>query len=50
MKTKTCPICDWEIKDDGIEVVVAAERIVVCCEDCADKAKRCARDEAKAAR
>jgi ribosome-binding protein aMBF1 (putative translation factor) len=39
MKTKKCPVCDWEIKDGGIKVKVAGKEIVVCCDDCAKKAK-----------
>jgi ribosome-binding protein aMBF1 (putative translation factor) len=38
-KTKTCPVCDWEIKDDGIKVKVAGQEITVCCDDCAKKAQ-----------
>ena len=39
MKTKKCPVCDWEIKDGGIKVKVAGKEITVCCDDCAKKAK-----------
>jgi len=39
MKTKKCPVCDWEIKDDGIKVKVGGKEITVCCDDCAKKAK-----------
>jgi hypothetical protein len=39
MKTKKCPVCDWDIKDDGIKVKVGGKEIVVCCDDCAKKAK-----------
>jgi ribosome-binding protein aMBF1 (putative translation factor) len=39
MKTKKCPVCDWDIKDDGIKVKVGGQEIVVCCDDCAKKAK-----------
>lgn len=39
MKTNTCPVCDWEIKDGGIKVKVGDREIAVCCEDCARKAK-----------
>ena len=39
MKTKTCPVCDWEIKDGGIKVKVGDKEIVVCCDDCAKQAK-----------
>ena len=37
MKTKKCPVCDWDIKDDGIKVKVGGKEIVVCCDDCARK-------------
>jgi hypothetical protein len=39
MKTKKCPVCDWEIKDGGIRVQVGCKEISVCCDDCAKKAK-----------
>ena len=39
MRTKKCPVCDWEIKDGGIKVKVAGKEITVCCDDCAQKAK-----------
>jgi ribosome-binding protein aMBF1 (putative translation factor) len=39
MATKKCPVCDWEIKDAGIEVKVAGKQMTVCCDDCAKKAK-----------
>ena len=39
MKTMTCPVCDWEIKDGGIAVEVDGRSITVCCDDCAKKAQ-----------
>ena len=39
MAAKTCPVCDWEIKDGGITVKVGEKEVVVCCDDCAEKAK-----------
>lgn len=39
MATSKCPVCDWEIKDGGIKVKVGGKEIVVCCDDCAAKAK-----------
>lgn len=39
MKTTKCPVCDWEIKDGGIKVMVRGKEITVCCDDCAKKAK-----------
>jgi ribosome-binding protein aMBF1 (putative translation factor) len=50
MKSKTCPICDWEITDAGIKVVVEGKEIVVCCEDCAQKAKERAQSSTSKAR
>ena len=40
MKTKKCPVCDWEIKDGG-KTVKLDDRVfvVVCCDDCAEKVK-----------
>ena len=35
MKTKKCPVCDWEITDGGIKVKVGGKEITVCCDDCA---------------
>jgi len=40
MTTKKCPVCDWEIKDGGIKVKVAGKEITVCCDECAEKAKK----------
>ena len=40
MNTSKCPVCDWEIKDGGINVSVAGKQITVCCDDCAQKAKQ----------
>ena len=37
---KKCPVCDWEIKDGGVVVVVGGQRVTVCCEECAEKAKK----------
>jgi ribosome-binding protein aMBF1 (putative translation factor) len=39
MKAEKCPVCDWEIKDGGIRVVVGGKEITICCDDCAQKAK-----------
>jgi hypothetical protein len=39
MKTKKCPVCDWDVKDEGIKVRVGGKEIVVCCDGCAKKAK-----------
>jgi len=37
MATKKCPVCTWEIKDEGKTVEVDGEKITVCCDDCADQ-------------
>jgi hypothetical protein len=34
---RKCPVCDWEIKDQGIKVKAGEKEVVVCCEECADK-------------
>ena len=39
MKSKKCPVCDWEIKDGGKTVKVENASVVVCCDDCAEKVK-----------
>jgi RNase P subunit RPR2 len=36
----TCPVCDDPIKDIRIEVTVGDKTIVVCCEECAETARR----------
>lgn len=35
MNARKCPVCDWEIKDAGIEVGAGGKKLLVCCEDCA---------------
>lgn len=39
-KAAKCSVCDWDINDDGIKVQVGGKEIVVCCEECAEKAKQ----------
>jgi ribosome-binding protein aMBF1 (putative translation factor) len=39
MKVRKCPVCDWEIKDAGVQVKVGGQELTVCCDDCAKKAK-----------
>jgi hypothetical protein len=34
-----CPVCRWEIKDDGKQVKVNGRIVLVCCDDCAKKVK-----------
>jgi ribosome-binding protein aMBF1 (putative translation factor) len=40
MSKKKCPVCDWEIQDQGIQVQLTNQQITVCCEECAEKAKQ----------
>ncbi len=37
---KKCPVCDWEIQDGGVAVTVGGKRVIVCCAECAEKAKK----------
>jgi len=39
MPMTKCPVCDWEITDGGIKVEVGGKPVVVCCDECAAKAK-----------
>jgi len=39
MKTKQCPVCNWEIKDEGIKVQAGDREVTVCCDDCGEKVK-----------
>jgi hypothetical protein len=39
METKTCPVCEWEIKDAGITIKAGGGEITICCDDCARKVK-----------
>ena len=39
MKVERCPVCDWEIKDGGVIATVGDKKIVVCCDECAEKTK-----------
>ena len=50
MKSKKCFVCDWEIKDDGIRVTVGGKEIIVCCDECAEKARQNADKRAAQAR
>ena len=38
-KNPKCPVCDWEIKDGGIQVAIGGKTVTVCCDDCAAKWK-----------
>ena len=35
-----CPVCDWEIKDKGVEVKVEGRSVRVCCDECAEKVRK----------
>ncbi len=35
-----CPVCKWEIKDDGLAVRIDGKDIMVCCQECADKLRK----------
>ncbi len=50
MKTKKCPVCDWDIKDAGIKVKIGGKEITVCCDDCAKKAVKDAAGAGKPAK
>ncbi len=40
MKTKKCPVCDWELKNAGKTVKLKnGAAVVVCCDDCAEKVR-----------
>ena len=39
MKSKKCPVCDWDIQGGGIKIKVGGKEITVCCDDCAKKAE-----------
>ena len=38
--TPKCPVCDWEIKDQGQEVKVQDRTVLVCCEECAREVRK----------
>ncbi len=38
-KTAKCPVCQWEIKDNGQEIKAGGKIVIVCCDDCAKKVK-----------
>jgi hypothetical protein len=50
VKTKKCPVCEWDIKDGGIKVKVGGKEITVCCDECAEKVKKSPAKFAGAAR
>jgi hypothetical protein len=44
MTIQKCPVCDWDMKDGGIKVLIAGKVLTVCCDECAEKAKAAAKD------
>jgi ribosome-binding protein aMBF1 (putative translation factor) len=39
-RTKTtCPVCGWEISEDGHKVTIDKRIVLVCCDDCLKKVK-----------
>lgn len=34
---KKCPVCAWDIKDQGVAVKVGKKTVYACCADCAKK-------------
>ncbi len=40
MATKKCPVCGWDIKDQGHAVKVKEKTVVVCCEDCVKEVEK----------
>ena len=39
MKAK-CPVCDYDLPDKPIEVKVGSKIVKVCCQECAEAAKK----------
>lgn len=35
-----CPVCDWEIDGKGIQVKTDKGTVTVCCDECAEKARK----------
>jgi hypothetical protein len=35
VQTPKCPVCGWDIKDQGQEVKVQDRTVRVCCDECA---------------
>jgi hypothetical protein len=40
MMHANCPVCDDPIRETRIEVTIGDKTIVVCCEECAETARR----------
>jgi len=39
MPPKKCPVCEWEIKDNGEQIKVDGKIVLVCCDECARKVR-----------
>jgi ribosome-binding protein aMBF1 (putative translation factor) len=39
MKTRKCPVCDWEIEGNGKTVKLEGTNVLVCCDECAEKVR-----------
>jgi hypothetical protein len=39
MENAKCPVCGWEIKENGLEVKVKDKTFIVCCDECAQELK-----------
>jgi len=37
---KTCPVCSWEINDEGKTAKIDGRLVIVCCDDCLAKVKK----------
>jgi ribosome-binding protein aMBF1 (putative translation factor) len=37
MATEKCPVCNWDLSGDVVEVAVNGRTVRVCCNDCARK-------------
>lgn len=37
MDKQKCPVCDWDIDDNGRDVKVRDKTVTVCCEECEKK-------------
>ena len=37
---KKCPVCDYDIKDAGVQVQIDGKPVTVCCKECADELRK----------
>ncbi len=40
MKNLKCPVCGWDIKDEGKKALVDGKPVVVCCDECVTELAR----------